>query len=258
MKIPFFERRGASRTQSGNHVMTWMKKPEWLWLLIGGTSGLLLGIILVSLFSSDNTTSDHASSAASVSGTQVAEAPEPVFDFYTVLPESEGGGTKKLTRIDGFSNPSISNKKVSESAIISSVAVEKNRNKKVVSDKKSDQAVAERTKRLVTTDSGKGKMSEDTDAHNKRAEHQDDLVKTTPNGHYLLQTGSFRRRADADRMRARLLLLGLEPQIKKVQISNGEYWHRVQLGPFDSVSDLQPVKTMLANKKMDTLVLKIR
>ncbi|WP_051559924.1 SPOR domain-containing protein [Marinobacterium jannaschii] len=64
---------------------------------------------------------------------------------------------------------------------------------------------------------------------------------------YLLQTGSFRSAADADRMRANLLLQGL-PNVhtSKSVSSNGTTWYRVRTGPFDSRSRL--------NKAYDKLV----
>ena len=50
---------------------------------------------------------------------------------------------------------------------------------------------------------------------------------TAPSGDaYLLQVGSFRSHADADRLRARLALLGMEAEIQKVTINNRDTYHR--------------------------------
>lgn len=75
---------------------------------------------------------------------------------------------------------------------------------------------------------------------------------------YMLQAGSFRRFADADRLRARLILMGLDALIEKVSIANGESWHRVQLGPFASRKDANRVKQQLADQRIETMVLKRR
>lgn len=50
----------------------------------------------------------------------------------------------------------------------------------------------------------------------------------------LLQAGSFRNAADAERMRARLILAGLPNVVtSRTQGSNG-VWYRVRTGPFDT------------------------
>lgn len=75
---------------------------------------------------------------------------------------------------------------------------------------------------------------------------------------YMLQAGSFRRFADADRLRARLILMGLDALIEKVSIASGESWHRVQLGPYASRKDANRVKQQLAKQRIETMVLKRR
>src|SRR5690606_19506692 len=44
---------------------------------------------------------------------------------------------------------------------------------------------------------------------------------------YVLQVGSFSNQADADRLRAQLILLNLDARIEQVTIRGGEIWHRV-------------------------------
>lgn len=72
---------------------------------------------------------------------------------------------------------------------------------------------------------------------------------------YLLQAGSFRQREDADRRRAELLLLGLEPRVEEASGDNGR-WYRVYLGPFDSRSKMAKARSLTANQGIDTLLLK--
>jgi cell division protein FtsN len=78
----------------------------------------------------------------------------------------------------------------------------------------------------------------------------------SPSGEvYLLQAGSFRQREDADRRRAELLLLGLQPDIEETSGDNGR-WFRVYLGPFDSRSAMSRARSLTAGQDIDTLVLK--
>jgi cell division septation protein DedD len=72
---------------------------------------------------------------------------------------------------------------------------------------------------------------------------------------YLLQAGSFRQREDADRRRAELLLLGLDPRIEETSGDNGR-WHRVYLGPFDSQAKMAKARSLTAGQGIDTLLLK--
>ena len=72
---------------------------------------------------------------------------------------------------------------------------------------------------------------------------------------YLLQAGSFRQQEDADRRRAELLLLGLEPKVEDTSGDNGR-WFRVYLGPFESRSSMAKARSLTAALDIDTLVLK--
>jgi cell division protein FtsN len=71
---------------------------------------------------------------------------------------------------------------------------------------------------------------------------------------YLLQAGSFRTLEDADRRRAQLLLLGLEPTVQESDTDNGR-WHRVYLGPFDRRGNALEARKQTAAAGIDTLLL---
>ena len=72
---------------------------------------------------------------------------------------------------------------------------------------------------------------------------------------YLLQAGSFRQHDDAERRRAQLLLLGLEPVIEEISGSNG-IWFRVYLGPFESRELMIKARGLTTNQNIETLLLK--
>jgi len=72
---------------------------------------------------------------------------------------------------------------------------------------------------------------------------------------YLLQAGSFRQRVDADRRRAEILLLGLEPKVEESSSDNG-HWFRIYLGPFNSRSQMTRARSLMAAQDIDTLLLK--
>lgn len=65
---------------------------------------------------------------------------------------------------------------------------------------------------------------------------------------YYLQAGSFRQRAEADRVRAQIILMGLDARLEDAKLANGEVWHRVQVGPFaDQARQAQAEQTLSGN-----------
>lgn len=72
---------------------------------------------------------------------------------------------------------------------------------------------------------------------------------------YILQAGSFRQGADADRRRAQILLLGLDAKVESVE-ANGDRWHRVYVGPFQSHNTLADARSKLISESIDTLVIR--
>jgi hypothetical protein len=82
-------------------------------------------------------------------------------------------------------------------------------------------------------------------------------VETGPSEYtqYVLQAGSFRAIADADRRRGELALLGLESSIEQMKNDTGS-WHRVYIGPFDSRSAMAKARALTAQSDIDTLLLK--
>jgi len=75
---------------------------------------------------------------------------------------------------------------------------------------------------------------------------------------YLLQAGSFRSAAEADKLRAKLLLDGLNVQTSKITNQNGSIWYRVMVGPFTSRSKLNSAQDVLANANTESLVIKVK
>jgi len=73
---------------------------------------------------------------------------------------------------------------------------------------------------------------------------------------YLVQAGSFEQLADANRLRASLLLLGLDTNTRTVSLDNGATWHRVLVGPFDSERDTRRAITRLREQRIEPLLLK--
>ena len=70
----------------------------------------------------------------------------------------------------------------------------------------------------------------------------------------LLQVGAFRSWDEAEQLRGRLSLQRLEPFIDSVEIGGGT-WHRVQIGPFDSLPLLHAAQSKLRALALASLVI---
>ncbi len=74
---------------------------------------------------------------------------------------------------------------------------------------------------------------------------------------YMLQMGSFRSLADADRLKASLALVGIQAEIQRVIIKGGDVYHRVRSGPYDRVQ-VNRLRNKLKQNKISSLVIKYR
>jgi hypothetical protein len=75
-------------------------------------------------------------------------------------------------------------------------------------------------------------------------------------GAYILQAGSFRNPADADRMRAVLALQGIESKVQKVAVDS-DTWHRVRIGPVTNLKSLDETRRKLREAQIDALVIRV-
>ncbi|OQX38676.1 MAG: hypothetical protein B0D91_03310 [Oceanospirillales bacterium LUC14_002_19_P2] len=199
-------RRGASTTKksAGRKDI-----PGWLWLGAGVTIGVLV-TLLVNLAPDAGvdarTVAGNTGTGEVVSKNKPSPEKKPVFDFYTLLPESEV---------------------------------------MVSSEPKHESAASPKSEKPVVTKATAEKQAPVT-------------VEAKPNRRYLLQAGSFRNPDDADRLRAQLLLWGLDARVERVIVKGGDAWHRVQLGPFTEQSSLNEARQTLAAHKIDSLMLQLK
>jgi len=75
---------------------------------------------------------------------------------------------------------------------------------------------------------------------------------------YILQAGSFGNHEDADRLKAKLALSGLEAKIEKVVIDGKGAYYRVRLGPYASVEALDSASARLTQLGINALRLKVK
>lgn len=80
-------------------------------------------------------------------------------------------------------------------------------------------------------------------------------ASTTEGTRYLLQAGSFRQAEDADSLKARLALLGIQARVQGVELPGGETWHRVRVGPFTDLEQVNGVRARMADQQIESILL---
>lgn len=71
-----------------------------------------------------------------------------------------------------------------------------------------------------------------------------------------LQIGAFEDPAEADNLKAKLALNGIEASAQRAQLADGRTMHRVRVGPFGKPEDMNPVRSRLAEAGFTATVVK--
>lgn len=82
---------------------------------------------------------------------------------------------------------------------------------------------------------------------------REELVGKTKQAKYVMQAGSFREAADAERHKAKLALLGIESWVEKAKVGS-VIWHRVKIGPYDNPSSVSTIKSLLQKNGIGVIV----
>lgn len=72
-----------------------------------------------------------------------------------------------------------------------------------------------------------------------------------------LQVGAFQSESDADNMKAKLALMGVEAKIQSLSLPDKGLMHRVRIGPFERQEDVDALKARLRQDGVDASVVKL-
>ncbi|ARU90116.1 SPOR domain-containing protein [Pseudomonas sp. M30-35] len=202
-------KRGASRYKAP------AKKPipGWIWLACGLAIGVFVMLLMNLKPGSGEVQRDRAEQArnAQAKQTKPTTKPEPAkpkYDFYTLLPESE--------------------------VIVPSEALPQSKpEQKPVTPAEAAKIDAARAEAAL-----KGETPPPPPV----------VAQVAPvTTQFFLQAGSFRRKDDAESVRAQITLLGQSVRVEAGTVKD-ETWHRVLVGPFATREQLsQSQKTLAAN-----------
>lgn len=86
---------------------------------------------------------------------------------------------------------------------------------------------------------------------NKKPEASSPAVKKA-----WLQAGAFQNEQDADNLKAKLALIGIEARIQTQEIPGKGLWHRVRVGPFSQAADIEKARAQLHGNGIESTVVK--
>lgn len=100
-------------------------------------------------------------------------------------------------------------------------------------------------------------LLQDSEVDTSHVEAYEYQPREEENFSYMIQAASFRSNADADRLRAKLILSGLEAHIKASESKDGGTWYRVTVGPFSTRSAESRAQDKLARMGLNSYTYKI-
>lgn len=74
---------------------------------------------------------------------------------------------------------------------------------------------------------------------------------------FFLQAGAFQNAPDADALKAKLALLGVEANIETTALPDKGTWHRVRIGPYTSVEEVNRTRDTLKQNGVQTTLIKV-
>ncbi len=75
-------------------------------------------------------------------------------------------------------------------------------------------------------------------------------------GVYVLQAGSYRNEAEADRVAKQLSLEGIGAKVQRVAVDT-DVWYRVRIGPISKLDELNRMRHRLESADVDSIVIRV-
>lgn len=91
-----------------------------------------------------------------------------------------------------------------------------------------------------------------------KAEARGDEAKPASRETYFLQAGAFGSAGDADNQKAKLALMGFEARVESIDIEGKGTVHRVRLGPYVRLDDINRVRATLTQNGVDASLIRLK
>lgn len=246
-------RRGKSqaRRNSGNGI------PGWAWLILGVVLTIVVVLAAPKLLKSDGkdgffrpkpnpdaqpaasgTADDNDAVVPEDTGNETAAKPEAAaesdYDFYTLLPGKEV--------------------KMSDAELAATAREEEARQQRAAAAQPADDtpaAAATAPAAAAATNAPASAAAVPTAASTVAAANVDSDAR------YILQAGAFGASGDAEALKARIALLGLNARVESAVIKDKTVY-RVRMGPYGTASELAEAKGKLGNGGLPAMAIKAK
>ena len=74
---------------------------------------------------------------------------------------------------------------------------------------------------------------------------------------YYLQVGSFKDTEDAENLKAKIAMLGMEAYVQSADLSEKGMWHRVRVGPFTKIDTIKKTRSSLLQSGIKANLIKV-
>ena len=74
---------------------------------------------------------------------------------------------------------------------------------------------------------------------------------------YYLQVGSFKDTGDAENLKAKIAMLGMEAYVQSADLSEKGMWHRVRVGPFTKIDTIKKTRSSLLESGIKANLIKV-
>lgn len=237
--------------------------PGWAWLVLGVLITLLVVLAVPRLLKSDGSgdgffrpkaNPDALPAAAAEEGEAIAadtapavtaarpaeDKPKPTYDFYTLLPGEEVAMTDAELAASARAEAQAQEKAAQQAAAAAAAATQPGLPAPITEPSPStptSPAPVAATAPVPVAAAPAPKADAPADAR------------------YILQAGAFGASGDAEAVKAKIALLGLNARVESAQIG-GKTVYRVRMGPYGTASELADAKAKLAGGGLPAMAVK--
>lgn len=86
---------------------------------------------------------------------------------------------------------------------------------------------------------------------------QEAVQQLSPKDKYYLQAGSFQNAEDAESLKAKIAMLGMRAYVQSADLSEKGMWHRVRVGPFTKIVDINQARSALLQSGVEANLIKV-
>jgi cell division protein FtsN len=85
---------------------------------------------------------------------------------------------------------------------------------------------------------------------------REERVGKAKEGKYIMQAGSFKTFKEADQLKAKLALMGIESKVEKAKVGDST-WNRVKMGPYTQMASVDSIRSRLKKNGVDVVVTEV-